>query len=208
MRMSSMPTIPCCRASKSSTRGFTIAAFGCRIPWPTMHPEACLSWAIAPSNLRPSICPPAAWCWRKTAQWHSQGMEPRLTLADAYEVQWSLRHRRLGAGSRVSGLKMGLTSRAKMKQMGVESPIYGFLLDEYCVAADSELPASQLIHPRVEPEIALVTRRELQGPGCTIASALAAVDFAVPALEVIDSRYADFKFDLPSVVADNGSSSR
>jgi 2-oxo-3-hexenedioate decarboxylase len=135
-------------------------------------------------------------------------MEPQLTLADAYDVQWALRDRRLSAGSRLSGLKMGLTSRAKMKQMGVESPIYGFLLDEYCVAADSELPASQLIHPRVEPEIALVTRRELRGPGCTIASALAAVDFAVPALEVIESRYEDFKFDLPSVVADNGSSAR
>jgi len=135
-------------------------------------------------------------------------MEPQLTLADAYDVQWSLRDRRLGAGSRLSGLKMGLTSRAKMKQMGVESPIYGFLLDEYCVAADSELPAAQLIHPRVEPEIALVTCRELRGPGCTMASALAAIDFAVPALEVIDSRYADFKFDLPSVVADNGSSAR
>jgi 2-oxo-3-hexenedioate decarboxylase len=135
-------------------------------------------------------------------------MEPQLTLADAYEVQWSLRNRRLSSGSRLSGLKMGLTSRAKMKQMGVDSPIYGFLLGETCVAADSELPISQLIHPRVEPEIALVTCRELQGPGCTIASALAAVDFAVPALEVIDSRYADFKFDLPSVVADNGSSAR
>src|ERR1700687_3462917 len=87
-------------------------------------------------------------------------MEPGLTLTDAYDVQWSLRNRRLRAGSRLSGLKMGLTSRAKMKQMGVESPIYGFLLDEYCVAADSELPASQLIHPRVEPESALVTRHE------------------------------------------------
>src|SRR5229473_2193383 len=160
MRMSSMPPIPCCRASKSSTRGFAIGAFGCRIPWPTMHPEACLSWAIAPSNLMASLCPPAAWCWRNTAPWHARGqpesvdrwhrvcrhsihlkvksqmplsiariaelaqhletaarehrtvpklsdMEPRLTLADAYEVQWSLRHRRLGAGSRVSGLKMG-----------------------------------------------------------------------------------------------------
>jgi 2-oxo-3-hexenedioate decarboxylase len=105
-------------------------------------------------------------------------------------------------------LKMGLTSLAKMKQMGVESPIYGFLLDEFCVPADSQLSISQLIHPRVEPEIALVTRHELQGPGCTVASALAAVDFAVPALEIIDSRYADFKFDLPSVVADNGSSAR
>jgi 2-oxo-3-hexenedioate decarboxylase len=135
-------------------------------------------------------------------------IEPQLTLADAYDVQWALRSRRQAAGARLSGLKMGLTSLAKMKQMGVESPIYGFLLDEFCVPADSELPISQLIHPRVEPEIALVTRHELQGPGCTLASALAAVDFAVPALEIIDSRYADFKFDLPSVVADNGSSAR
>src|SRR6267142_3409651 len=135
-------------------------------------------------------------------------MEPQLTLADAYEVQWSLRHRRLGAGSRLSGLKMGLTSRAKMKQMGVETPIYGFLLDEYCVPADFEVSTSRLIHPRVEPEIAFVTRSPLQGPGCTIASALAAVDFVIPAIEVIDSRYADFKFDLPSVVADNASSAR
>jgi 2-oxo-3-hexenedioate decarboxylase len=65
---------------------------------------------------------------------------------------------------------------------------------------------SKLVHPRVEPEIALVTRRELQGPGCTIAHAMACVDFALPALEIIDSRYTDFKFDLPSVVADNASS--
>lgn len=135
-------------------------------------------------------------------------IEPQLSLADAYEVQWALRGRRLAAGGRLTGLKMGLTSRAKMRQMGVDTPIYGFLLDEYCVPADSVLPASELIHPRIEPEIALVTRSPLQGPGCTIASALAAVDFAVPAIEVIDSRFADFKFDLPSVVADNASSAR
>jgi 2-oxo-3-hexenedioate decarboxylase len=135
-------------------------------------------------------------------------LEPGLTLADAYEVQWALRNRRLAAGARLTGLKMGLTSRAKMKQMGVETPIYGFLLDEYCVSADFELATSRLIHPRIEPEIAFVTRSSLQGPGCTIASALAAVDFVIPAIEVIDSRYADFKFDLPSVVADNASSAR
>jgi len=132
--------------------------------------------------------------------------EPQLSLPDAYEVQWSLRNRRVAAGRRVTGLKMGLTSRAKMKQMGVESPIYGFLLDEYYAAPDAELATSKLIHPRVEPEIALVTRRELQGPGCTIAHAMACIDFALPALEIIDSRYSGFKFDLPSVVADNASS--
>jgi 2-oxo-3-hexenedioate decarboxylase len=135
-------------------------------------------------------------------------IEPQLSLADAYEVQWALRSRRLAAGSRLTGLKMGLTSRAKMRQMGVDTPIYGFLLDEYCVPADAELSVSHLIHPRIEPEIALVTRSALQGPGCTIASALAAIDFAVPAIEVIDSRFADFRFDLPSVVADNASSAR
>ena len=134
--------------------------------------------------------------------------EPQFSMQDAYDVQWALRERRVAAGAKLSGLKMGLTSRAKMKQMGVESPIYGFLLDEFIVAADSELPFASLIHPRVEPEIALVTSRDLRGPGCSIATALAAVDFAVPAMEIIDSRYADFKFDLPSVVADNASSAR
>ncbi|MEA3177364.1 MAG: 2-oxo-3-hexenedioate decarboxylase [Gammaproteobacteria bacterium] len=134
-------------------------------------------------------------------------LESGLTLAEAYEIQWTLRKRRIAAGARVSGLKMGLTSRAKMKQMGVATPIYGFLLDEYLVPAD-EVVTSKLIHPRIEPEIAFVTRTCLQGPGCTSASALAAVDFVIPAIEVIDSRYADFKFDLPSVVADNASSAR
>ncbi len=135
-------------------------------------------------------------------------MEPGFTLADGYEVQWALRARRLAAGARLSGLKMGLTSRAKMRQMNVESPLYGFLLADTCVPADAEIAVSALIHPRVEPEIAFVTGRDLKGPGCTIAHAFAAIDFALPALEVIDSRYADFKFDLPSVVADNGSSAR
>jgi 2-oxo-3-hexenedioate decarboxylase len=132
--------------------------------------------------------------------------QPEFSLHDGYEVQWALRARRLSAGRRLSGLKMGLTSRAKMRQMGVESPIYGFLLDEYNLASDTEVSTSALIHPRVEPEIALMTGRDLQGPGCTIAHALASIEFAVPALEIIDSRYADFKFDLPSVVADNASS--
>lgn len=135
-------------------------------------------------------------------------IEPQLTLADAYEVQWALRTRRLQAGAKLTGLKMGLTSRAKMKQMAVETPIYGFLLDEYSATADSEISTTHLIHPRIEPEIALVTRSDLQGPGCTIAHALAAIDFVIPAVEVIDSRYAGFKFDLPSVVADNASSAR
>src|ERR1700730_85121 len=107
--------------------------------------------------------------------------ETALLLTDAYDVQWALRQLRIRAGARLSGLKMGLTSRAKMKQMGVDSPIYGFLLDEYAAAADGEVDTSTLIHPRVEPEIALVTAKDLRGPGCTIAHALAGLDLALPA---------------------------
>ena len=96
-------------------------------------------------------------------------------------MQWALRARRLAAGSRLTGLKMGLTSPAKMKQMGVETPIYGFLLDEYRVPADSEIEIAGMIHPRIEPEIAVVTRRELHGPGLHAGQALAAIDQVVPA---------------------------
>jgi 2-oxo-3-hexenedioate decarboxylase len=65
-----------------------------------------------------------------------------------------------------------------------------------------------MIHPKVEPEIAFVTKAALRGPGCHIGAVLAATDFVLPAIEIIDSRYRDFKFDLKSVIADNCSSAR
>jgi 2-oxo-3-hexenedioate decarboxylase len=92
--------------------------------------------------------------------------------------------------------------------MGVAEPIYGFLADYFGVASGSTVRRGDLIHPRVEAEIAFHTARPLSGPGCTVASALAATDFVVAALEVIDSRYRNFKFDLKSVIADNASSAR
>ena len=67
---------------------------------------------------------------------------------------------------------------------------------------------SELIHPKVEPEIAFVLKKALKGPGCHIGSVLAATDFVLPGIEVIDSRYRDFKFDLKSVIADNTSAAR
>jgi 2-oxo-3-hexenedioate decarboxylase len=70
------------------------------------------------------------------------------------------------------------------------------------------LPRRDLVHPRVECEIAFFTKAELRGPGCTAEHVLAATDYVVPALEIIDSRFSGFKFDLPSVIADNGSSAR
>jgi len=127
---------------------------------------------------------------------------------DAYAIQDRILAAKLKAGARVAGYKAGLTSHAKMKQMSVTDPVFGFLVDEFTVPDGGEVKVGELIHPKVEPEICFVTRTELAGPGCSIAHVLAASDVVLPGIEVIDSRYRDFKFDLKSVVADNTSAAR
>lgn len=133
---------------------------------------------------------------------------PDMDWDDAYAIQDEVRRRKVARGSRIVGLKAGLTSYAKMKQMGVSTLVFGFLADYYAVPDGGECRMSELIHPKVEPEIAFVTKAELRGPGCHIKSVLDAIDFVMPGIEVIDSRYRDFKFDLKSVVADNTSAVR
>ncbi|SHI29171.1 2-oxo-3-hexenedioate decarboxylase [Pollutimonas bauzanensis] len=133
---------------------------------------------------------------------------PDMDWDDAYAIQNAIKRRKMARGARIAGLKAGLTSHAKMKQMGVEAPVFGFLADYFSVPEGGLIKTSELIHPKVEPEIAFVTKRVLRGPGCHIGAVLAATDFVMPAIEIIDSRYRDFKFDLKSVVADNCSSSR
>ncbi len=133
---------------------------------------------------------------------------PEMDWDDAYAIQDEILRRKLARGARVAGLKAGLTSYAKMRQMGVETPIFGFLTDTFLVPDGGDCRHAELIHPKVEPEIVFVTKAPLAGPGCTIAEVLAATDFVLAGIEVIDSRYRDFKFDLKSVVADNCSSSR
>lgn len=133
---------------------------------------------------------------------------PGMDWDDAYAVQDALLARKLGRGARVVGYKAGLTSFAKMKQMGVSEPVFGFLVDEFAVPEGATVKVSELIHPKVEPEICFVTRVALKGPGCHIGSVLAACDFVLAGIEVIDSRYRDFKFDAKSVIADNTSAAR
>ena len=133
---------------------------------------------------------------------------PDMDWDDAYAIQAEILRRKLARGNRVVGLKAGLTSHAKMKQMGVETPCFGFLVDYFSVPDGGEIKIGELIHPKVEPEIAFVLKRALKGPGCHIGAVRAATDFVMPGIEIIDSRYRDFKFDLKSVIADNCSSSR
>src|SRR5260370_12271592 len=133
---------------------------------------------------------------------------PDMDGDDAYAIQDEIRRRKEARGSKIIGLKAGLTSFAKMKQMGVETPVFGFVADYMGKPDGGEIKTRELIHPKVEAEICIVTKSDLEGPGCTVAAVMAATDFVLPAVEVIDSRYRDFKFDLKSVIADNTSSSR
>jgi 2-oxo-3-hexenedioate decarboxylase len=132
--------------------------------------------------------------------------ESNMSLDDAYRIQAASIARRLGRGERQVGMKMGFTSRAKMLQMGIDDLIWGRLTSGMRVEEGSTVKLSSYVHPRVEPEIAFLLKRPLAGD-VTASEALAAVEAIAPALEIIDSRYQNFKFSLPDVIADNASSS-
>jgi 2-oxo-3-hexenedioate decarboxylase len=119
-----------------------------------------------------------------------------------------LRERYLASGHRHIGWKAGLTSRAKMRQMGVDQPIVGFLTQKMAAAPGSVIEVANHVHPRVECEVAFVLSADLPSEGCTVEHVLEATEFVVPAIEMIDSRYQNFKFDLASVIADNTSTAR
>jgi len=129
-----------------------------------------------------------------------------LDLATGYAVQDETLRRRLARGERLVGVKLGLTSRAKQQRMGISSPLVAWLTDAMVLPAGAPVPRERLIHPRAEPEIVFVMGSRLAGPGVTAATALAAVAVVYGGIEVIDSRYRDFRFTLPDVVADNASS--
>ncbi|MCD9030085.1 fumarylacetoacetate hydrolase family protein [Luteimonas sp. BDR2-5] len=133
-------------------------------------------------------------------------LEDPISLEDAYAVQRASIQRRLDRGETRVGIKMGFTSRAKMVQMGVDDLIWGRLTSGMLVEDGGSIALPDYVHPRVEPEIAFLVGRPLAGR-VTIPQALAAVDAVAPALEIIDSRYEDFRFSLTDVVADNSSSS-
>ncbi len=129
-----------------------------------------------------------------------------LTLAEAYEVQRQAIALRVRRGERRVGIKMGFTSRAKIVQMGISDMIWGRLTSGMIVEEGAPMDFSRFIHPRVEPEIAFLLKRPLFGL-VTPMQAMDAVEAIAPALEIIDSRYDNFKFSLGDVVADNASSS-
>ena len=129
-----------------------------------------------------------------------------ITLEDAYAIQL-LQIEELGrAGRTVKGHKVGLTSAAMQRMLGVNQPDYGHLLDDFFFLEHEPIPLERFVQPRIEPEVAFVLKHPLQGPGVTVHQAIAAVDFVVPALEIVDSRIEDWKIGLMDTIADNASS--
>lgn len=128
-----------------------------------------------------------------------------LTEDQAYAIQDEVIAR---LGGRVVAAKLGLTSRAKQEQMNVAEPAYGWLLEGSQIEVGGVLERSSLIQPRVEPEIAFLIDTELSGTSVTTTHVLAATAAVLPAIDILDSRYAGYQFTLPDVIADNTSAAR
>lgn len=134
-------------------------------------------------------------------------LKHQLTRPLAYEIQFLQRGLREAAGEKTVGFKMGLTSEAKRRQMNLDSPLYGVLTDRMQVTPGQAFHLKGLIHSKVEPEIAFVTKKDLSGI-ISREEALAACGGVCAALEILDSRYEQFKyFSMEDVIADNSSSS-
>lgn len=130
---------------------------------------------------------------------------PDITIADAYAVQQCMMARRLAAGERVIGKKIGVTSKAVMNMLGVYQPDFGWLTDGMVYNEGEAIPADTLIQPKAEGEIAFMLKKTLKGPGITAADVLAATDGVMACFEIVDSRIQDWKIKIQDTVADNAS---
>ena len=124
----------------------------------------------------------------------------------AYAVQRRLTDERLAAGARVTGRKIGLTSPAVQRQLGVDRPDFGVLFADMDVSALGQVPYGRLLQPKAEAEVAFVLGADLDGDHLDVAAVRAAVDYAVAALEIVDSRIAGWDITITDTVADNASS--
>ena len=130
---------------------------------------------------------------------------PGLTLNDAYAIQQVLTARRVAAGEKIIGKKIGVTSQAVMNLLGVDQPDFGVLMDTMWHTDGSQIAASSLIQPKAEAEIAFRLKRDLTGPGVTASDVLAATDSVLACFEIVDSRIRDWKIKIQDTVADNAS---
>jgi 2-keto-4-pentenoate hydratase len=130
---------------------------------------------------------------------------PANDVDAAYAVQKINTDRWVAEGRRVNGRKIGLTAKAVQKQLGVDQPDYGMLFADMCYVDGEEMPVSRLMQPRVEAEVALVLERDLTHEQPTVADVVMATAYAVPAIEVVGSRIANWDIKIQDTIADNAS---
>ena len=131
---------------------------------------------------------------------------PQMDVVDAYEVQLMNIRDRLAGGATVVGHKVGLSSEAMQRMMGVDEPDYGHLLSDMRLRSDSPVETGRYCYPRVEVEVGFILGEALPGEGCTEADVVSATEFVVPAIELIDSRIVDWRIGIVDTIADNASS--
>jgi 2-oxo-3-hexenedioate decarboxylase len=132
------------------------------------------------------------------------GELPGLDAAVGYAIQALARE----AAGPLAGWKLGVTSRAKQAQVGLDEPVRGFLATANALDLGAPLSTGELIQPRAEPEIVFLIGRDLSGPAVTAADVMAATAGVATGIEILDSRFLDYRFTMPDVIADNASAGR
>ena len=131
---------------------------------------------------------------------------PDMSLETAYQISLHMLERRLAAGEKVIGKKIGLTSLAVQTMLGVDQPDFGYLTDAMAFSQGQDMPISErLMQPRAEGEIAFILKKDLLGPGITNADVMAATDCVIPCFEVVDSRVENWQIKIQDTIADNAS---
>lgn len=131
--------------------------------------------------------------------------EPGITIDDAYRIQLRMVERRLQAGDKIVGKKIGATSKPVQTLLGVFQPDFGHLTSGMVYQEGDTIDLSSMIQPRVEAELAFVLKHDLKGPGVTAMDVIRATDYVVPCFEIVDSRISEWKIKIQDTVADNAS---
>jgi 2-oxo-hept-3-ene-1,7-dioate hydratase len=128
---------------------------------------------------------------------------PDITFDDAYAISTEVANRKIAAGAKLIGHKVGLTSKAMQRSSQIDEPDYGYLLDYMMVADGGRVPHENYCLPRVEIELAFVLGRPLKGPGVRLPDVLRATEYVVPAIEIVDARLQDPR-KIFDTISDNG----
>lgn len=127
---------------------------------------------------------------------------PEMAPVDSYAVQQLMVQTMLDGGDEIVGYKLGLTSRPMQQMLGISEPDYSAVMSSVMYSEGAQIPADLFIAPKAEAEIAVILSKDLRGPGVTVDDVKAATEGAAAAIEIVDSRIADWKIKLTDTIAD------